>query len=500
MAGEREGVVAFLFTDIEGSTTLFEKHPEEYPRAVAGHHELLRTAFEAHGGRVFETVGDAAYAAFVRPADAIRAALEAQRALQTERWGELGEIRVRMGIHSGPAEQRDGRYYGPTVQRSEKLASSAHGRQIVISAATASAARGDLPANVSFRDMGSHRLRGLPSPEHIFQVVGPTLPADFPALRTLTAVLSRLPSYPGSFIDREREMDEIKRSLSGSRLVTIGGPAGIGKTRTALELVPALLDDHPDGAWFIGLEHTGSGGVAGRFAEALGVKAGEGQDLVARLTAHLGPKQLLLVVDRPEHVLAECARLIDTLLRSCRHLKILATSRDLLAMTGEVAVRLASLSKLSAQVLFLDRARQARPDFRLSDADEVALDHLRDDLDGIPEAIERIAAQVVDHSLREILARWHATAMSGSGYELLSPSERLLVHRLAQLEGSWTLDQAEEIGGGGPIQQADVLDLLAALVDRSVIITDTSDEGVRYRMPESLRRFCQQHLEAAASA
>lgn len=498
MAGAKEVVVTFLFTDIEGSTTLFGAHPEAYPLAVATHHEILRTAIEAHGGRVFETVGDAAYAAFERPQGAIRAALDAQRALQSAAWGEIGEIRVRMGVHTGPADARDGRYYGPTVLRCERLASTAHGRQIVVSAATASAVGEHPLTGVGLRDMGVHRLRGLALPERIFQILDPTLPAEFPALRTLTTVLSKLPRGVGAFIDRMSEMVEIERALAGSRLVTIAGPAGIGKTRTALELAPTLLDGFPDGAWFVALDGVTTGAVADRIAEAAGMRARGQPPTVADVGTFLAPKQLLLLVDHCEAGLEECARVLDALLRSCRHLKVLSTSRELLGITGEVAVRLPPLSELHAQVLFLDRARQARADFRLADTDGGALAALCEDLDRAPGAIEQAARHVADAPIDQILAKLRAAATSYWGHERLSPSERLLLQRLSALDGTWTLEQAEQTGSGGQIRASDVLDLLAALVEKSLILTEAGDEGVRYRIPEALRRFGQQHLVESA--
>jgi predicted ATPase/class 3 adenylate cyclase len=485
-------LVTFLFTDIEGSTQLFQRRPDDYPRAVARHHEILREIVLTRGGRVFETVGDAVYAAFPRCVDGVLASIEGQRALRSEAWADVGEIRVRMGLHTAEAEFRDNHYYGPAIQRCERVMSAGHGGQVLLSSAAADALTADHPPDgVHLQDMGTHRLRGLSSEERISQLRHSDLRSEFPSLKTLTTFLSKLPERRGVFIEPGSASSDLRRLLTGSRLVTITGGPGIGKTRVALELLMQLLNDYPDGAWFVAVDSTGAtpSTVEGRVAETLGLAAEYGRD-PSKLLEHLGSKQMLLTIDGCDRLLTASAQFIDAALRHSRHLRILATSRERLAIGGEAAYGMPSLSNQDAVRLFLTRAAEVRPDFRPTEADAPLLQELASVLDGVPSALEAAASKLTKRSLSEILSTARRRRSSDPAVALLGPAEQTLLERASVFDDTWTLESAELIVSGPQLPRAAVLDLVSALVDKSVVITRTMDDGsIRYQIPEHLRRY-----------
>ncbi|HEV8655700.1 MAG TPA: adenylate/guanylate cyclase domain-containing protein [Candidatus Limnocylindria bacterium] len=487
----------FLFTDIESSTQLFQQYPHAYPQAVTRHHELLRKAIATRGGHLFETIGDAVFAAFPRSADAVLASVEAQRALSAEKWADVGKIRVRMGVHTAEADLREGRYFGPGVQRCEKMMSTGYGGQVLVSGATAGAVSNQLPDGIGLRDMGTHRLRGLASAERIFQVTHPDLRSEFPPLKSLTTFLSKLPARAGTVVGREVERTEIQRLLRSSRLVTITGPQGIGKTRIAIELGADLLDDFPDGVWFVALGVAGgpSRPAAEGVAETLGFDLERVRNDPAALLESLGTKQLLLILDGCETSLGECALLVERIIHHSRHVRILATSREVLAITGEVAFRLPGLSDIDSLALFLERVVPLNSGFAVP-ADQAALvSQLILLLDGIPAAIEDAAREIAASSLADVVARPRDERWSDAGVALLPPTEQTLLQRVSVLEGAWTIEAAEAVASGDRVRQADVLDLLASLVEKSVVLTQTMDDGsIRYRIPELLRQHGQRAL------
>jgi predicted ATPase/class 3 adenylate cyclase len=486
--------ITLLFTDIEASTQLFHKYPHAYPAAVTRHHEVLATAVTARGGQVFETIGDAVFAAFPDAAAAVHASVDAQRALSTEKWGEVGEIRVRMGAHTAEVEFREGRYFGPAVQRCEKMMSTGYGGQVLVSAATAAAASPHLADDIGFRDMGTHRLRGLAAAERVFQVTHRDLRSDFPPLKSLTTFLSKLPARAGAVIGRDAERADIQRLLASSRLVTITGPRGIGKTRIAIELGADVLDGFPDGVWFVP-----SGAVAGppqsvaeRIAETIGVGVDRVRSNPTALFDALGSKQLLLILDACDTALGECANLVDSVIHRSRHVRILATSRELLAITGEVAYRLRRLSDTESLELFRVRMAASNSGFSVPAEQASLVSQLILLLDGVPAAIEDAAREIATSSLEDMVAR---PRTDDAGLALLEPSEQILLQRVSVLEGAWTIEAAEAVAAGGKVDQSDVLDLLASLVEKSLVLTQTTDDGsIRYRIPERLREHAQRAL------
>src|SRR5215210_362725 len=375
MAELHIGKITFLFTDVEGSTSLWEREPKAMSEALSRHDEILRTAIEAHNGYVFKTVGDAFHATFSAAPDALQAALEAQRALLREAWGPTGPLRVRMALHTGVAEERDEDYFGPSLNRVARLLSAGHGGQILLSLATREAVGDGLPDESGLRDLGERRLKDLSSPEHVFQITAPGLRSEFPPLKTLDIRRNNLPAQPTPLIGRERELDDVLALVRSPdvRLLTLIGPGGTGKTRLGLQAAADLLEEFSDGVFFVALATiTEPALVASTIARALGVKESAEQSLMEGLKNYLSDKRLLLVLDNFEQVL-EGAPLVGELLGVCPKLKVLATSRIPLRLYGEqeylvpplslpdprVMLPLEALTQYEAVKLFVQRVRAA---------------------------------------------------------------------------------------------------------------------------------------------
>lgn len=528
------GTVTFLFTDIEGSTELFQQHPDAMKDALARHHAILQNAIESHAGYVFQIIGDAFAAAFHAAPDALAAALAAQRALRDEPWSETGPIRVRMGLHTGIAQVhmedvKAGQYSGYlTLTRTQRVMSAGHGGQMLLSNATAELARGQLPEGVTLRDLGEHRLKGLGNPEHLFQLVVPDLPHHFPLLKTLDARPNNLPAQLTSFIGREREIAEVKRRLSVSRLVTLAGPGGAGKTRLSLQVAADLADDFTDGVWFVQLERvTDRNLVPQTVAAVLGLREEADRPLMKTLTDFLHAKTVLLILDNSEHLIEACAQLATSLLQACPNLRILASSREVLGIPGEDTFHVPSLgvpdpnhlpaldvlAQVEAVRLFTDRATAAQPKFALTTQNAAAVAQICKRLDGIPLAIELAAARVKVLSVEQITARLDdrfrlltggsrtalprqqtLRAMIDWSYSLLLEAERTAFWRLAAFSGGWTLEAAEAVCAGGEIDSFEVLDLLTRLVDKSLVIAEEHGGEVRYRCLETIREYALEKL------
>jgi class 3 adenylate cyclase len=319
--------VTFLFTDLEGSTRLWEQFPEAMQSALARHDALLREAVTGHNGHVVKTTGDGVHAAFATARDAVDAAVDAQRALGSVEFGAIGELRVRMGLHTGTSEARDGDYYGSAVNRAARIMAVAHGKQIVCSQATADLVREELPHGATLLDLGEHRLRDLTAIERVFQIAADGLPADFPPLRSLGAYSSNLPLQVSAFVGRDDDLARIADLLSRERLVTITGPGGVGKTRLALQTAAATLPDYPDGSWFVDLAPVGDAEyLASEIGAAMGLpesRTGTPEDGLVRALAH---RDTLVVLDNCEHVVDAVARLADIVIRRCAAVTVLATS------------------------------------------------------------------------------------------------------------------------------------------------------------------------------
>src|SRR5512136_49787 len=419
------GTVTFLFTDIEGSTTLAQQFPGELPALLVRHHAILREAIAAHNGHVFQIIGDAFCAAFHTASDALNAALDAQRGLQHEAW-HPAPLKVRMGIHTGSAqagaiEERAGGYVGYlTLTRVQRVMSVAHGGQVLLSNPTAELVSGELPAEVTLRDMGEHRLKGLLNPEHLWQLVALDVRQDFPPLQSLNAIPNNLPVQLTSFIGRENDIAEVKRLLSSSRLVTLTGSGGAGKTRLSLQVAAEVIDDFAQGVWFVELAAlTDAALIPQTVASALGLREEQGRPLLTLLTDYLRAKTALIILDNCEHLIAGCAQFAHTLLHAAPQIKILASSREALDIGGEATYRVPSLAAPDPQRLppldtlthydavrlFIDRALAVQPAFQVNNANAPAVAQICYHLDGIPLAIELAAARTRLLSPDQIAAR-----------------------------------------------------------------------------------------------
>lgn len=521
------GTVTFLFTDIEGSTTLWQQHPGAMPTVLARHNTILRACTESHGGYVFQIIGDACCAAFSTAAAALNAALAAQRALRDEPWNETGPLRVRMALHAGTADVHAGDYTSGeysssiTLARAARLLSTGHGGQVLLSQTARDLVENDLPAGVTLRDLGEYRLKDLLRPERVHQVVAADLPAEFPPLWTLDTLPNNLPIQLTSFVGRASDLAAVKRLLVTTRLLTITGTGGTGKTRLSLAVAAELLDEFPDGAWLVELAPVADPNLIPQaIADALGVRESPGRPLTIVLMDYLRAKQLLLIVDNCEHLIEAIARLVDQVLHQCPHLKILASSREALGIAGETAYRLPSLSlpttsSLSnpldseAVQLFVDRARAVQPHFELTEQNASAVVRICERLDGIPLALELAAARVAVFTPEQIATRLSdsfrlltggsRTAMPRQqtlraaidwSYSLLCEDERALLRGLSVFAGGWSFEAAESVFAGS----IDVLEMLPRLVSKSMVIADEQMDEVRYRMLETVRQYAREEL------
>jgi predicted ATPase/class 3 adenylate cyclase/Tfp pilus assembly protein PilF len=530
--------VTLLFTDIEGSTSLWEKHPQAMRMALRRHDELLREAIETQGGEVFKTIGDAFCAVFPSASDALVAAMEAQKRLASETWPADTVLKVRMALHTGTVERRDNDYFGAAVNRVARLLSIGHGGQILLSSTAREMLGETLPEGVSLRELGSHRVKGVEQPIVVFETRHPAFAQEFPALRSLSACPNNLPQQLTSFIGRGKERAEIKELLGKARLLTLTGLGGSGKTRLALEVASEVLSDYPDGVWLVELAALSEASLLPhRVLGALGVREEPGKIGTETLIGYLGSKRLLLVLDNCEHLVERCATLTDTLLRSCPNLTILATSREALKVNGEQPWRVPamghplvraghvgeeaeeSLLQYDACRLFVERARVHRADLSIGGATGRAVASICSRLDGIPLALELAAARVRSLSVEEINTRLdqrfrllkggsrtalprHQTlrALIDWSYELLNGQERTLLCRLCVFAGGWTLEAAEQVvsaeatGGGESIEDWEVLDLLTSLVDKSLVVVEAQEERTRYHLLETVREYAWDRL------
>ena len=522
------GTVTFLFTDIQGSTRLWQEKPAAMVVAHARHNAILRNAIETNHGYVFQVIGDAFCAAFHTAQDALRAALKAQTDLHNDSWGDV-VIKVRMGIHTGEAELQEGGDYRGflTMSRLQRLMSAAHGGQTLLSLATQELLQNTLPTDVSLRDMGARRLKDWNRPEQIFQLVVEGLPSEFPPLRTLDASRHNLPAPTTSFIGREKEKVEIKQAIGAHRLVTLTGSGGTGKTRLSLQVAADLLDQFADGIWFVELAPlTDSSLIPQTILTAMEASEQQDKTPAQALIERVRGKKLLLILDNCEHLIEAVAKLVETLLSNAPELKVMASSREALGVKGEMAWHVPSMSvpdaksstsldefsRLESVRLFIERAILAKPHFQLTKDNASSVAQICSRLDGIPLAIELAAARVRALSVEQIAARlddrFHLLtggsrtalprqqtlrAMIDWSFNLLSEQEKHLLRRLAVFIGGWTLEAAEQVcveERGG----LDILDLLTHLVDKSLVNMEESAEDVRYRMLETTRQYAREML------
>jgi len=513
-------VTVFLFTDIEGSTRLWEQAPDGMREALARHDAISAECVGSHHGRVVKTTGDGIHAVFHDPLDAVKSAVAIQIALADADFGPGIAIRVRAGLHAGIEDERGNDFYGTAVNRAARIMSVAHGGQVLVSHAVASLLRDRLPSDIALRPLGRVRLRDLSEPEDVFQVGHARLRAEFPALRSLESTPNNLPHGLTSFIGRERELAEVRERLRATRLLTIFGIGGLGKSRLSLQAASASLDQFPDGVWFVELAPVSDPRlVAQALASVLGIRDDAGASPQDAILKFVRDRRMLIVLDNCEHVTQACAELARGILQSGPSVTILATSRERLGIGGEQTYPLApfevpprkplaaaALAEFASVRLLSERALAARPDFAVTDDNAHAVAAICQQLDGIPLALELAAARVRSMPVQRIadrlvdrfklLSTGDRTALPRQktlralidwSYDLLSQEEQALFRRLAVFAGGFTLEAAEEVTRGGAIEQDDVQDLLGQLVEKSLVTLDV--ERDRYRMLETVRQY-----------
>jgi predicted ATPase/class 3 adenylate cyclase len=525
-----QGTVTFLFTDLEGSTRLWEAHPEEMRLALARHDEIVRSAVESHGGVVFSTMGDGMAAAFSSARDAVRGVLAAQVALTAEDWGEVtGPLAARMGLLTGEGVLAGGLYLNQPLNRCARLMAAAHGGQALLSETAELLVHDDLPEGCGLLDLGVHRLRDLARPVRIFQLTGPGLRSDFPPLRSLDAFAGNLPIQLSSFVGRMGELAELATAIRRAPLVTVVGVGGVGKTRLALQAAAEQLPSCRDGAWLCELQAAGDAQtMAQAIATVLRARPRPGMSMASSIVEFLRTKGALLVLDNCEHLLSAAAALAVGILRSCPGVRILATSRQALSVDGEQVFELRPMSlpapagsmaaagASDAVSLFAQRATAARGDFSLNPANVTAVCEICRRLDGIPLAIELAAARVaalrpaeiaglLDERFR-LLTRRRADAAPRHqtlqatiewSYALLSETERHVFDCLGIFPGSFDAAAAADIVGADGLDRWDIIDSLTALVGKSMVVEEEGpDQTSRYRLLETMRAYARQQLAA----
>jgi predicted ATPase/class 3 adenylate cyclase len=520
------GTVTFLFSDIEGSTRLVQRLGEQYGEVLDRHAQILRQAIMTGGGIEVGTEGDSFFATFPRPAGAVTTAVSAQRALATSSWSQGYPVRVRMGLHTGQGVLGGDNYIGLDIHVAARIAAAGHGGQVLISEATQALVLHSLPEGVSLRDLGRHRLKDIEHPEHLYDLVIEGLPAEFPAIRTIDARPTNLPLQRTSFVGRAREVAEVTDILSQTRLLTLTGPGGTGKTRLALKVAADHLDRFSDGVFFVDLSPIADPSlVPSAIAQALVVRGEPGRDLLDMLADHLRDRQVLLVLDNSEQVI-EAGLAVARLLDISPRLTVLVTSRIPLRISGETEYQVPPLAhpesaelpdldlitSSEAVALFTERAAAVQPGFRITEENAVTVAEITARLDGLPLAIELAASRLNVLSPDALLARLgqrlslltggardlperHRTLLAtiSWSHDLLSPEEQRLFARLAVFSGGWTLESAEIVCQPG--LDLKVLQGLGSLVDHSLVRRmETQDGEVRFSMLDTIREFSTDRL------
>jgi predicted ATPase/class 3 adenylate cyclase len=519
----------FLFTDLEGSTRLWDREPSRMAEALSRHDELCRDVIAAHQGHLVKMMGDGMQAVFGEAARAIAAVVELQRQVATLALDCGLPLKMRCGLHAGTAHRRDGDYFGTSVNRAARIMSAAHGGQVLLSQAVADVLSKSFSHDVALAALGRVRLRDLSAPETLWQLIHPDLQREFPTLRSLDVTPNNLPQQLSSFIGRDTELRELEEALTKARLVTLTGAGGTGKTRLSLQVAAEALDRFPDGAWLIPLASlVDAERVPQAIATALGLREEPGRGLLETVVDHLKPLHVLLILDNAEHLLDACARCADALLRQCQRVTLLVSSRERLGMEGELTYRVPPLevpdsegadaiehvASFGAVALFIERAQLHQPGFNLTPRNAGAICAVCRRLDGIPLALELAAARVRSMAVEEIerrLDRRFDLLKGGSrtasprqqtlrslidwSFDLLEPAEQSLLARLAVFSGGWTLDAAERVCSDEvTVARDSVLDLTASLADKSLLVVDVADGATRYGMLETIRQYAQERL------
>jgi predicted ATPase/class 3 adenylate cyclase len=529
MAELPTGTVTFLFTDIEGSTRLLQEFGDRYAAVRDEHAAIVRRAVADGGGVEVSTQGDSFFVVFPSPVGAVRAAMAAQRGLAAHDWSPCPPLRVRMGLHTGEGVPGGDDYVGIDVNRAARIADAAHGGQLILSDAARALVERALPEGASLRDLGQHRLKDIAHPEHLHDLVIDGLPADFPPPRTLDARPNNLPAQLTSFVGREQEIAEIRRLLGRTRLLTLTGAGGTGKTRLSLQVAAEVLSEYWDGAFLVDLSSmTDPALVPSAVADALEVPEVPGRPILEAVKGHLRDRELLLVVDNFEQV-AEAGPVIEELLIEAPALKVMATSRVVLSLRGEQEYAVPpldlpdperlpdvlTLGRFEAVRLFTERAMAANPRFEVTAANAPAVAEITARLDGLPLAIELAATRTKVLTPEQMLPRLQSRlSILTSGvrtlpqrqrtlrdaiawsYDLLDEAERRLFAQLSVFTGGWTLESAEAVCHPEP--GLDLLDGVASLVDKSLVRrADPSDGQPRFSTLETIREFGQEQLEAS---
>jgi predicted ATPase/class 3 adenylate cyclase len=522
--------LTFLFTDIEGSTALLRRAGEDvYARVLAVHHAIIRSGLAGHGGREVDTQGDGFFALFSSPRACVAAVLEMQRALEAYEWPVGGRVRVRMGVHTGEASQAAAALVGLDVHRAARVAAVGYGGQVLVSETAAALVRDRLPPGAVLIDLGVHRLKDLGRPERIFQLRAAGLQAGFPPLRSLDnpALANNLPAELARFIGRGRELAEVRALLGSSRLVTLTGAGGCGKTRLGLQVAAELLDGSGDGVWLVELAAvTDQAAVAPAISRALGMTGQRGRPALEAMLDALAFQYVLIVLDNCEHLIGACAKIADAILRRCPRVHLLATSREPLGIGGETIYRVPSLSlpgpgqagpaaagSSDAVALFVDRTRAQGAGLDVDEQSGPMVVSICRKLDGMPLAIELAAARLRSLSLGDLhdrldqrfrlLTGGSRTALPRQqtllatvdwSYSLLNGAEQMLLGRLSVFAEGFDLGAAEAVCGFADIEVFDVADLLGSLVDKSLVVAEPGGGALRYRLLETIRQFAAEKL------
>lgn len=522
--------LTFLFTDLENSTPLWETYPDDMQQASARHDEIMRAIIDQHAGRVVKTTGDGFHAVFESSSDGVATALEGQQKLAAEPWpATTGPLKVRMGLHTGISQEREGDFYGLDVNLAARIMGLGYGGQILLSEVTTKLVEKSLPPDSTLADLGEHRLKGIAAFEHIFQLCHPGLDADFPPLKSLAIFKHNLPRQASSFIGRTKELQEIQRLIEGTSLLTLLGPGGTGKTRLMLQVAEEVIEDFPDGVWLVELAPlTDPELIPERVAAALNVREQPGRGILETLVEFLRRKELLLLLDNVEHLIHESAGFSEHLLQYCPKVKILVTGREALFIAGETTLQIPSLSlpgtkgeqtlekvsKSEGVQLFLERAQAVRPDFNLDTRNAASIAEIVLRLDGIPLALELAAARLRMLTVEQIATRLNdrfrlltggrrtalprqqtLQALIDWSWNLMDEQEHVLLRRLSVFTGGWTIEAAQAVTGFDPLDEFEVFDLLEQLINKSLIIVQHPQAGeARYGMLESIRQYAQNKL------
>ncbi len=501
--------VGLLFSDIEGSTRLLQKLGADYAPVLLRHRELMRAAFAAHGGEEQGTEGDSFFVTFPGASDAVAAALAAQRALGQHDWPPGAPVRVRIGVHVGEIQTVAGTIVGLAVHEAARIGAAAHGGQVLVSARAAELA-GPVPDEGAWRDVGHHDLKDIAGPMHLLQLDHRNLTGDFPPPRTQGAGRNNLPAQASAFIGRDSEVAEVVELLAATRLLTLTGAGGAGKSRLALRAAAEQGAAFPDGVWFVDLAPvTDDGAVSAQVVAAMGLS----EDAAADLAGAIGDRRLLFLIDNCEHLVAAVCDVVDDVLHRCANVSVLATSREPLGVHGEIAWRVPSLGSDDAIALFTERARAVNARFEITDSNRGAVDEVCRRLDAIPLALELAAARLGSLSVEQLSARLDQrfrllaggarSAMARQrtlqatvdwSYDLLEPPAQAALRRLGVFVDGFTLEAAEVVCASDEVALVDVFEHLDQLVAKSLVVADEREGAVRYRLLETIRQYAVDRL------